>query len=89
VARWDIPIRYDGTGNDMWVDREFFAESFAKARRPPAGCSYRVVLRTRPGRPDVAGVEGTTLRSTGNLVAREAGTVIATPDMMASARYYR
>lgn len=90
VARWDFPIRYDGNGVDeMWVDRLFFEDSFAKAKAPPAGCSYRIVLKTLPGEPAVAGVGSTTLRSINGLVAREVGTVIATPDIMASARYYR
>ena len=90
AARWDFPIRYDGSGVDeMWVDRLFFTDSFAKAQAPPARCSYRIVLVTDPGRPNVHGVSSTTLRSINGLVAREAGTVIATPDIMASARYYR
>jgi hypothetical protein len=89
-GRWDFPIRYDGNGVDeMWVDRDFFEESFAKAERPPAGCSYRVLLATKPGRPDVPGVGPTEFLSLGGLVSREIGTVIATPDIMASARYYR
>lgn len=90
VARWDFPIRYDGNGvDDMWIDRLFFEGALAKAQRPPAGCSYRIVLRTSPGKPYVSGVGATTLRSTGSLVAREVGTIIATPEIMASVRYYR
>lgn len=90
VARWDFPIRYDGNDIDeMWVDRLFFEDSFAKAKAPPADCSYRIVLQTRPGEPHVPGVGDTVLRSINGLVAREVGTVIATPDIMASARYYR
>lgn len=92
VARWDFPIRYDGNGVDeMWVDPSFFKESISKATAPPLGCSYRIVLFTNHGRPDVPGLNlsSTTMRSTKNLAAREVGTVIATPDIMASARYYR
>jgi hypothetical protein len=90
VARWDFPIRYDGNGVDeMWVDRMFFEDSFAKAKAPPQGCSYRIVLRTLPNEPEVRGVGSTTLRSVNGLIARDVGTVIATPDIMASARYYR
>ena len=90
AARWDFPIRYDGNGVDeMWVDRLFYEESFAKAKAPPSNSRYRIVLMTRPGRPDVKGVSSTTLRSIEGLVARDVGTVIATPDLMATARYYR
>lgn len=90
VARWDFPIRYDGNDIDeMWVDRMFFEDSFAKAKAPPSGCSYRILLEVLPGEPYVEGVGYTTCRSINGLVAREIGTVIATPDIMASARYYR
>lgn len=89
-ARWDFPIRYDGNGVDeMWVDRVFLEASFAKSKAPPAGCLYRIVLVTDPNRPDIPGVGPTTFRSVNGMAARDAGTVIATPDVMASARYYR
>lgn len=90
LARWDFPIRYDGNGADeMWVDRPFFEDALAKAKAPLPGCSYRIVLKTAPGEPPVQGVGPTTLRSIRGLIGREVGTVIATPDIMASARYYR
>lgn len=89
VARWDFPIRYDGNGVDeMWIDRLFFEDTIPKAKAPPAGCWYRIVLQVAPGEPPVPGVGDTTLRSVNGLVARDAGTIIATPDIMASARYY-
>ena len=90
VARWDFPIRYDGNGIDeIWVDRLFFEGSLAKAKAPPAGCSYRIILQHSPDEPYVAGLCSTMFRSVDGLIAREVGTVIATPDIMASARYYR
>lgn len=89
-GRWDFPIRYDGDGgDDMWVDWDHLERSLAKAAPPPAGCTYTVWLRTHAGRPDVAGFTTGSLRSTSGLVGREAGTVIATPDIMASAKYWR
>ena len=89
-ARWDFPVRYDGNGADeMWVDRAFFQDAIAKATAPPSGCTYRILLTTKEGRPDVAGVSSTSFLSINGLTAREAGTIIATPDLMASARYYR
>ena len=90
LARWDFPIRYDGEDVDeMWTDRSFFQESAPKAKAPPTGSSYRIVLSYAPGAPHIAGLTKTKFRSVAGLVAREAGTVIATPDIMASARYYR
>jgi hypothetical protein len=89
-ARWDFPIRYDGNGVDeMWVDRQFMEGSLAKSTPPPPGCVYRVLLCHRPGAPHVSGTADTDFLSVNGLVAREAGTVIATPDIMASMTYYR
>jgi hypothetical protein len=89
-ARWDFPIRYDGNGVDeMWVDREFFEGSFAKAAPPPVGCVYRVLLLPRPGACALPGLIDAEFLALNGLVAREAGTVIATPDIMASMTYYR
>lgn len=90
AARWDFPVRYDSTGiADMWVDDDFFEGSIAKAAKPPANCTYRVLLVTDPGRPDVPGVGTVSSKSLGSLTSRDAGTVIATPFMMAGARHYR
>jgi hypothetical protein len=90
LARWDFPIRYDGNGVDeIWVDREFFEGSFAKATAPPTGCTYRILLLHRDGAPPVLGVGPVPFLSLNGLIAREAGTVIATPDIMASMEYYK
>lgn len=88
-GRWDFPIRYDGTGiDDIWVDTEFFKATFAKAPRPPAGCTYRILIVDAPDAPNV-GLTYTSFKSLGSMTAREAGTVIATPDIIAGATYYR
>jgi len=90
AGRWDFPVRYDSSGiPDMWVDDDFFEASIAKAAKPPANCTYRVLLVTDPGRPDVPGVGPVPSKSLGSLTSRDAGTVIATPFMTAGARYYR
>ena len=88
LGRWDFPIRYDGANDDMWVDTAFFKASFAKAPKPPAGCVYRVLFQEHPGGPDV-GLVSTSFKNLGALRSREAGTVIATSDIMASAVYFR
>ncbi|QYU68077.1 hypothetical protein J4558_25050 [Leptolyngbya sp. 15MV] len=89
AARWDFPVSYDGTGfDDMWDDREFFRQHFAKAPTPPTGSDYRILLTKAPGAPKVAGVGDTSFLSTDGMVVRQAGTVIATPHLTASARYY-
>lgn len=89
LARWDFPIRYDGREVDeMWTDHSFFEESFPKAKAPPPGCSYRIVLGHAPGASHIDGLTSTDFLSVAELTACEAGTVIATPDIMASVRSY-
>lgn len=85
---WEFPIEYDGNGvdDDMWNDRAFLEGAIAKSRFPSAGCEYRVLLRHAAGAPDV-GLVSASSKSRAHLVSRQAGTVIATPDLMASAKY--
>lgn len=90
LARWDFPIRYDGNGgDDMWIDRNFFQDAIDKAAAPPRDCTYRILLTHAANPPHVDGIEFVPFLSLGKLVSREIGTVVATPDIMASARYYR
>ncbi len=90
-ARWDIPINYDGSGddNDMWYSKEHLLRTIAKATKPPANALYRIILRVRPGAVHVDGMGDTELKSVNGLVSRNAGTAIATPDIMAGLRYWR
>jgi hypothetical protein len=90
LARWDFPIRYDGNGADeMWVDREFLEGSFAKTTSPPAGCIYRVLLQPFPGAPLPSFMSYSSYKSLNGMVGREAGTIVSTPDIMASMKYYK
>ncbi|MDP2270483.1 MAG: hypothetical protein Q8K32_07090 [Archangium sp.] len=87
---FEFPIRYDGNGEaDLYVDETHFRDSIAKAERPPSGAVYRIVLTTSPGAPSISGIGDVPAFSMGALRAREAGSVIVTPDLMASARYYK
>ena len=89
-ARWDFPIAYDGDpeDQDLWVDYGFFENSISKGKRPPAGCIYKIVLATKSGAPDVPGLGPATMKSITHLTARTQGTVLSTPDIMASVRTY-
>ena len=87
---WEFPIRYDGADIDqMGVDRDFLQDSIGKAPRPPAGCTYRVLLVPRANARSLPGIGSAAFLSLGSLTPREAGTVIGTPDIMVSATYYR
>jgi hypothetical protein len=91
VARWDFPISYDGYGgdDDMWGAKEFIRRTIEKGQKPPANALYRVVLFPRQGHVHVPGMVSTTLRGTNGLHGRLSGTAIATPDIMASLKYWR
>lgn len=90
-ARWDVPVGYNGSGveDDMWLDKNYLRQLIAKAKRPASDCSYRVLLCTNPGAAYVPGFSDCTLLATGSLVARPAGTVIATGHMTAGLTYWR
>jgi hypothetical protein len=89
--RWDFDISYGGSGvdDDMWVDREHLKRTIDKAGRPPAGCVYRVLLSSKPGRPHVDGIYSVPFKSTEGLISRSTGTAIATQDVMAGLRYWK
>jgi HORMA domain-containing protein len=90
-ARWEFPIGYAGSGvdDDMWLDKNYLRQLIAKSARPSTDCTYRILLCTAPGRPYVEGFSDCSFLSTGNLVARQAGTVIATGYMTAAVTYWR
>lgn len=90
-ARWEFPVEYSGSGveDDMWLDNAYLRQLIAKAARPSADCSYRILLCKTAGAAKVEGLIDCTFLSTGQLSARQAGTVIATGHMTASATYWR
>jgi len=90
-ARWDVPIRYVGSGvdDDMWLDKVYLRQLVAKSARPSWDCTYRILLCTHPGAPEVAGFLHATFLSTGQMAARQGGTVIATGHMTAGVTYWR
>ena len=90
-ARWEFPIGYAGSGvdDDMWLDKAYLRQLIAKSARPTSDCIYRVILCTRLNAPKVDGFTDCPFLSTGQLAARQAGTVIATGHMTAAATYWR
>ncbi len=90
-ARWEFPIVYAGSGvdDDMWLDTAYLQQLIAKSARPTTDCTYRIILCTDATAPNVAGFTQCTFLSTGQLAARQAGTVIATSHMTAGATYWR
>jgi Bacterial HORMA domain 2 len=90
TTRWDFPVEYTSSGvdDDMWMDKPYLRQLIAKAPQPTASCKYRVLLWTAPGKPKVDGIGDTSCLATGQLIARPAGTIVATGHIMASATYW-
>jgi hypothetical protein len=90
-ARWEFPIGYTGSGvvDDMWLDIDYLRQLIAKSKRPTTDCTYRILLCTDAGAPTVSGFTHCSFLSTGQLSARQAGTVISTGHMTAGATYWR
>jgi len=91
AARWGFPIGFEGSGadDDMWLDKNYLRQLIGKSKRPDSDCSYRVLLCTDPGAEKVEGFTDCKFLSTGQMAARQAGTVIATGHMTAGATYWR
>ena len=91
AARWDFPVDYTSSGvdDDMWLDKNYLRQLIAKSKRPTPDCTYRITMSTRSGAAHVDGFSDCTLLSTGQLVARQAGTIIATGHMTAGVTYWR
>lgn len=91
-ARWDFPVEYTGSGidDDMWLDKAYLRQLIAKAAKPNSDCIYRIVLTHAPNPPAVPGtsLSAVSFLSTGQLSARSAGTLVATPHLTASATYW-
>lgn len=90
-ARWEFPIGYAGSGvdDDMWLDKAYLRQLIAKSARPTTDCTYRIILCTDASAPNVPGFTHCPFLSTGQLAARQAGTVIATGHITAGATYWR
>lgn len=90
TARWDFPILYTGSGvdDDMWVDKWYLRQLIAKAAKPTSNCVYRILLCHAPSAPDIPGMIDAAFLDTGQFAARDAGTIVATGHITASAVYW-
>jgi hypothetical protein len=77
VGRWDFELYYGSAGDGaMWVNTEDIKYHICKAGKWPALCDYRIVLKNKPGRPEVSGWSSTAFRSTDGFVRQSIGTTI-------------
>jgi hypothetical protein len=91
ILRWDIDVNYSWSSGDanFWTDTDQLRWAIQKAGVAPATAKYDLLLRTTPGRPDVAGWSRATARSTDGMVRQSLGSTIEHNGLGASASYWR
>ncbi len=91
IFRWDVEIAYGWSSGDgsFWTDTEQLKYAIRKAGLVPTEARYHFLLRTKPGRPDVAGWGKGSFRSTDGMVRQSLGTTIEHSGLGASASYLR
>lgn len=90
IGRWDFDIYFGASGEgDMWVNTEDIKYHIRKAGQWPSACDYRVILTTKPGRPNVEGWSGATFRSTDGFVRQSLGTTIDGNGIKTGTAYWR
>ncbi|MGV8838817.1 MAG: HORMA domain containing protein [Bauldia sp.] len=91
VGRWDIDVVYTaGTGDGgFWTDTDQIKYHVRKAGLMPSEASYRLLLRTKPGRPNVRGWSTATSRSTAGFTRQSLGSTIEHNGLGGSAAYWR
>jgi hypothetical protein len=73
----------------MWVDTDAIRYSIRKLGVIPSACTYRLILSTKQGRPDVLGWGSGQLHSTAGFTRQGLGTTIGTHAIGANASYWR
>tara|TARA_R110002072_G_scaffold303053_1_gene492344 strand:- start:3885 stop:4388 length:504 start_codon:yes stop_codon:yes gene_type:complete len=91
ILRWDIDVNYGWASGDgsFWADTDQLKFAICKAGVAPSTAKYDLLLKTKPGRRDVAGWSRATFRSTDGMVRQSLGSTIEHNGLGASASYWR
>lgn len=91
LFRWDIEISYGWSGGDggFWTDTEQLKYAIKKAGIAPSQARYRLLTRTKPGRPDVLGWSRVTARSSEGMIRQSLGSTIEHSGLGARTTYLR
>ncbi len=88
--RWDFELCVDGKGElGFWFDPNDIKYHLEKAGKPPAKCSYSVIVVNKPGRPDVTGWGACDFRNTNGLKQFCLGTTIAAGNTDVKTSYWK
>jgi hypothetical protein len=92
VVRWDVEIVYQwaaGGDGSFYTDTEQLRYHIRKAGIAPADAEYSILLKNKPGRPEVPGWGPVSFRSTSGLVRQSLGSTIEHSGLGANAAYWR
>lgn len=91
VLRWDIDIVYQWSSGDgtFYTDTEQLRYHIRKSGVAPADARYDILLKNKPGRPDVAGWGTGSFRATDGMVRQSLGSTIEHSGLGANAAYWR
>lgn len=90
IVRWDIEIVYTWSGDGgFWTDTEQLKYHIRKAGLAPSDAAYEIILKTKPGRPDVAGWGPGSFRSTDGFVRHSLGSTLSHNGLGGNAAYWR
>lgn len=89
LGRWDFEIfyGYEGDGN-FWIDTDLIKYHIKKTGLYPEDCDYRIVVKTKKGRPEVDGWSNTSFRSTEGLSRHSIGTGINGSGLNSNIKYW-
>ena len=91
VTRWDIDVVYawDASAGQFWTDTDQLRFAIRKAGLWPSEAEYRVLLRTKPGEPQVDNWGDVQTRSLDGFVRQSLGTTIEHGGLGATTHYWR
>lgn len=91
ITRWDIDIVYSWSSGDgrFWTDTDQLRYAILKAGVLPSQAKYKLLLKTRSGRPDVHGWVKGSFRSTDGMVKQSLGSTVEHSGLGAQAGYWR
>jgi hypothetical protein len=90
IVRWDIDIVYNWSGDgSFWTDTEQLKYHIRKAGIAPADATYDILLKTKPGRPNVQGWGPGSYRATDGFVRHSVGSTIEHYGLGGNAAYWR
>lgn len=90
IIRWDIEVVY-GWGGDgsFWTDTEQLKYAIRKAGILPSQAKYSLLIKTKPGRPNVSGWGTGAYRSIDGMVKQSLGSTVEHSGLGAQTAYWR